>query len=324
MSPIPKISPGISDEILRVANSIIDDYDKDRAIDNMDGMFCQPDREIIFESIRNLLRIIYPGFFSSKTYKIYNASSRVYVLLEDVQFHLSKQIAIALSYGKNLDEQSREQNQQYAEKITLKFLGQIPKIRAYLEEDLHTAFDSDPAALNIGEIIISYPGIFAISIHRLAHELSVLGVPLIPRVMSEYAHSRTGIDIHPNAQIGHNFFIDHGTGIVIGESTIIGNNVKIYQGVTLGALSTHGGQALRNKKRHPTIEDNVIIYSNASILGGETVVGHDSVIGGNAFVTKSVKPGSRVSVRTHEQQLVDIREKAKAADPKDECWYYQI
>jgi serine O-acetyltransferase len=160
---------------------------------------------------------------------------------------------------------------------------------------------------NTDEIIVSYPGLRAITVYRFAHELFQLGVPVLPRIMSEYAHGQTGIDIHPGAQIGRHFFIDHGTGIVIGETTVIGDHVKIYQGVTLGGLSTRGGQSLRGRKRHPTIEDNVTIYSGASILGGETVIGHDSVIGGNVFLTKSVAPFTRVSVQNQELAITEAR-----------------
>ena len=151
--------------------------------------------------------------------------------------------------------------------------------------------------------MFSYPGLFAITVYRLAHELQVLGVPMIPRIMTEYAHSVTGIDIHPGATIGENFFIDHGTGIVVGETTVIGKGVKIYQGVTLGALSTRGGQSLRGKRRHPTIEDNVTIYAGASILGGNTVIGRDSVIGSNAFITESIAPNTTVTIKNQELQL---------------------
>jgi serine O-acetyltransferase len=176
------------------------------------------------------------------------------------------------------------------------FLKQIPKIKEVLLTDLDAAFDGDPAAQDKDEIIIAYPGIYAIAIYRLAHELYKLSVPLLPRIMTEHAHSITGIDIHPGAQIGKYFFIDHGTGIVIGETTIIGEHVKIYQGVTLGALSLRGGQALKNKKRHPTVEDNVTIYSNASIFGGETVIGTGSVLGSGVFVTCSVASNSRLQI----------------------------
>ena len=171
----------------------------------------------------------------------------------------------------------------------------IPVIREYVETDVQAFYEGDPAAYNHSEIILCYPGLRAIVTARIAHELFVLGVPLIPRMMTEHAHSRTGIDIHPGATIGKYFFIDHGTGIVVGETTIIGDYVKIYQGVTIGALSTRGGQTLKGKKRHPTIEDRVTIYAGASILGGETVIGHDAIIGSNTFITSSVEAGARVS-----------------------------
>ena len=213
-----------------------------------------------------------------------------------------------------------------AERITFEFLDKIPKIRSYIETDVQAAYDGDPAAYNKDEIIYSYPGLYAILVNRLAHELFLLGVPLIPRVMTEHAHSKTGIDIHPGATIGKYFFIDHGTGIVIGETTVIGDNVKVYQGVTLGALSTRGGQSLRNKKRHPTIEDNVTIYSGASILGGETVVGKNAVIGGNAFITRSIPEGAKVSIKNQELRYYfdsQISIQKEEVDP-DESWFYII
>jgi serine O-acetyltransferase len=171
------------------------------------------------------------------------------------------------------------------------------------QTDVEAFYDGDPAAFSIDEIIYCYPGLFAITVYRLAHVLYTLGVPMLPRIMTEHAHSVTGIDINPGATIGKYFFIDHGTGIVIGETTVIGENVKIYQGVTLGALSTRGGQSLRGKRRHPTIEDRVTIYSGASVLGGDTVIGHDAVIGGNAFITSSIAPGTRVSVKNQELEM---------------------
>ena len=178
-------------------------------------------------------------------------------------------------------------------------------------KDVQAAFDGDPAAHSKEEIIFCYPGLFAIFVYRMAHELYRMKVPFIPRIMTEYAHSHSGIDINPGATIGEYFFIDHGTGVVIGETTIIGNNVKIYQGVTLGALSTRSGQLLRDVKRHPTIEDDVTIYSSASILGGETVIGKGVVIGGNAFITSSVPAGSRVSVRNPELTITEKKKKNK-------------
>lgn len=190
-----------------------------------------------------------------------------------------------------------------AETITYDFMEKIPQIRAFLDTDIQAAFDGDPAAKSKDEVILSYPGIYAISVYRIAHELFLLDVPMIPRIMTEHAHSVTGIDIHPGAEIGRFFFTDHGTGVVIGETTVIGEHVKIYQGVTLGGLSTKGGQKLKGVKRHPTMMDNVTVYSNSSILGGETVIEENVVVGGNAFVTESVARDLRVTVKAQELQV---------------------
>lgn len=198
-------------------------------------------------------------------------------------------------------------------------MKQVPRMREYIDTDLDAMFDGDPAANSKNEIILCYPGLLASTIHRIAHVLWELEVPLIPRMMTEYAHSKTGIDIHPGATIGKYFFIDHGTGIVVGSTTTIGEHVKLYQGVTLGALSTSAGQSLHGVKRHPTIEDNVTIYSGASVLGGQTVIGHGSVIGSNAFVTSSIKPDSRVTIQN--QELHQSSEGIKKEDlQQDEDW----
>ena len=189
------------------------------------------------------------------------------------------------------------------------FFNRLPEIYRMLLSDANSFLDSDPSAKGIEEVLMSFPGFYAISVYRLAHELQVLNIPLLPRIMSEYIHGKTGIDIHPGATIGKNFFIDHGTGVVIGETTYIGDNVKIYQGVTLGALYVE--QALRDQKRHPTIQDNVIIYAGSTILGGKTVIGHDSVIGGNVWLTGSVEPFSLVY---HQPQIV-IRDKKDFVEP---------
>lgn len=196
-----------------------------------------------------------------------------------------------------------ELSQGSAEDLTLRFIGRLTSLRTLLAEDLEAAFDGDPAAKSFAEIVASYPSIRALTVHRIAHELYQLGVPLLPRIMSEYAHDHTGIDIHPGAKIGRRFFIDHGTGVVIGETTEIGNGVRVYQGVTLGALSPRHGDSLRGVKRHPTIEDDVTIYAGAKILGGDTVIGAGSVIGGNVWLTESVPVGSRV-VAEPPRQLV--------------------
>lgn len=193
--------------------------------------------------------------------------------------------------------------------ITADFFNQIPDIYKDLTADARHFLDFDPAARSVESVILYYPGFYAITIYRLAHYLFHLKVPFLPRMMSEYAHSKTGIEIHPGAQIGENFFIDHGTGIVIGETTIIGKNVKIYQGVTLGAVMVE--KSMRGKKRHPTIEDNVIIYSGTSILGGETVIGHDTVVGGNVWITKSVPP---YSIVYHESTTV-VRDSKQKNEP---------
>ena len=289
----------IQQEIGDIVGSILDDYKQNRDIDKI-NVFNQPDQEAIINITSKLMRILFPGYFRERFYKLYSINNSLAALTEDVVYNLNKQIATVLQYSADYSELSGNAVIDKSEELTLEFLRTVPKIRALLNTDLTAAFDGDPAASCKDEIIYAYPGIKAISIYRMAHELYLLRVPIIPRIMSEYAHSATGIDIHPGATIGKYFFIDHGTGIVIGETTVIGDNVKLYQGVTLGALSTRGGQQLRNKRRHPTIEDNVTIYSGASILGGNTVVGHDSVIGGNTFITESVKPGSRVAAKAQE------------------------
>ena len=280
-----------------VVDQILEDYRHDREIDQMD-IFRHPDRDVVVELITKLRRIIFPGYFRDKNYHIYNAKHNLSMLIEDVMFNLSNQISLVLQGGGMEPDQAMEQAQSYS----LAFFEQIPQIRDYVNTDLQASYDGDPAATGMDEIIFSYPGLFAITVYRMAHVLYKLGVPMLPRMMTEYAHSLTGIDIHPGATVGKYFFIDHGTGIVVGETTVIGENVKIYQGVTLGALSTRGGQSLRGKRRHPTIEDNVTIYAGASILGGDTVIGQGCVIGSNVFITESVAPGTTVTIKNQELQ----------------------
>ena len=233
-------------------------------------------------------------------YKSYNDNNRIAVVLEDVIYNLRKHVSIAFHHSDEFKDATDETLSCGARCITNQFFKQIPKIREFLATDVEALFDGDPAAESADEIIFAYPGLYAVTVFRFAHELYKLNVPVIPRIMTELAHSKTGIDINPGATIGKYFMIDHGTGIVIGETTEIGEHVKIYQGVTLGALSTSGGRKLFNKKRHPTIEDNVTIYSGASILGGDTVIGKGSLIGGNVFLTHSVPPETRVSVKNQE------------------------
>ena len=292
----------IENEVGAILTDILDDYKKGRAVDKMD-IYNQPDKTEIMDILDRLFSIVYPGFFRDKTHKIYNIEHSVSTMIEDVMFHLNKQICVVLKYTKEFGDNEEEKLEQFAQKATVSFMRRIPKVREYLETDLQAAYDGDPAARSKDEIVFSYPGLYAITVYRLAHELFLLGVPLIPRMMTEQAHSKTGIDIHPGATIGKYFFIDHGTGIVIGETTDIGNNVKIYQGVTLGALSTRKGQQLSGVKRHPTIEDNVVIYANTTILGGETIIGANSVVAGNTFVTKSIPANTKVASTMPELEI---------------------
>ena len=252
----------------------------------------QLDKFLINEIINKLQDILFPGYFRRTDLKSDVLKYYVGDQIQDIYNSLKDQIIIALYYQE--DDKCYIEKESLARSITSDFINKLPEIRSMLSKDAIATFDGDPAAYSISEIVLSYPGYYAIMIHRLAHELYKLNVPLIPRMMSERAHSLTGIDIHPGATIDEYFMIDHGTGIVIGETTEIGKNVKIYQGVTLGALSTKGGQDLKNKKRHPTIEDDVTIYSNASILGGNTIIGKGATIGGGTFITESVPENTSV------------------------------
>ena len=280
--------------IEEIVDLIIKDYEDDRTVNRVD-ILNQPDKKAIVDVLEKLLKILYPGYYSDKVYKIYSLRNNMAATIEDVIFHLKKQIVTVLRYNRDDQSADADQAEDKATVITYEFMKKIPTIRSILETDIDAAYEGDPAADSKDEIILSYPGLFAISVYRIAHELHLLNVPMIPRIMTEYAHSVTGIDIHPGADIGKYFFIDHGTGVVIGETTIIGEHVKIYQGVTLGGLSTRGGQSLKGLKRHPTIGNNVTIYSGASILGGDTIIGDDAVIGGNSFLIDSVGKGARVT-----------------------------
>jgi len=285
----------IEQKIGAVVDSILQDYSLGRDIDRLDTAG-QPDREVIVDLTHKLMRIVFPGWSRNKHRRIYDARHDLSMLIEDVTFHLTEQTELILR--PTLGEGAALKAQQ----ITLAFLERIPAIRAVAQTDLTAFFDGDPAAFSTDEIVFCYPGLFAVTVYRLAHELYLLKVPMLPRIMTEHAHSTTGIDINPGATIGDHFFIDHGTGIVIGETAVIGSRVKIYQGVTLGALTTRGGQSLRGQRRHPTIEDDVTIYAGASILGGNTVIGRDCVIGSNVFITHSIPPCTTVSVKSQELQ----------------------
>ncbi len=311
-------------EIKDIVNHILEDYENEKTIDAIE-LFDQPDMDVVADITKKLLNIVYPGYYRDRSYRFYNDDSRLAVIIEDVVYNLTKQISIVLRQLPENSEVSPQEIEERAQQMSLEFFRKIPKVREYTETDVLATFDGDPAAFNKNEIILCYPGLYAITINRLAHELFLLGIPIIPRMMTEQAHSKTGIDIHPGATLGKYFFIDHGTGIVVGETTIIGDYVKVYQGVTIGALSTRGGQRLKGVKRHPTIEDHVTIYAGASILGGETVIGRGAVIGSNAFITKSVEPGVTVSIKN---QQLDMKSKydyieASELNP-EENWFYTI
>ena len=260
----------------KLINSIQNDYSKQRLMDTIQWERF-PDRNAVKNILAQLHEMV---FFKMPETRLEEKVPRVYA---DLYTQLAKVCP---------KEQVKE--------LCKAFLDRIPAVREMVETDLEAAFEGDPAATGYDEIVLAYPGIYAITVYRLAHELYTLGVPLIPRMMTETAHSITGIDIHPGATIGARFFIDHGTGIVIGQTTIIGEGVKLYQGVTLGGLSTRGGQSLAGAKRHPTIENNVTIYAGATILGGETVIGSGCVIGANAFITRSVPANTTVIMKSPE------------------------
>jgi len=261
-----------------------------------------PSREAVIDLIHRANRLLYPGYFIP--HRVDEVNLGYYFGQEAVAFFelLAEQIALSIRHEclrYNLDcTHCEERGQEEA----VKFMKELPRLRAMLGKDVRAAYEGDPAARSYDEIIFSYPGVFAVTVYRIAHELWHQGIPLMPRIMTEYAHSRTGIDIHPGAHIGGSFFIDHGTGVVVGETTEIGDRVRIYQGVTLGALSLpkDAVDSLRTKKRHPTVEDDVIIYAQATILGGDTVIGARSVIGGNVWITESVPPDTRVFLKRPE------------------------
>ncbi len=288
--------------IRHLVGQILKDYDKGRAIDKME-LHNQPDKDAIVDITNKLIGIVYPGYYRDRSYKVYDAKTNLCVMIEDVMYRLKKQVAMVLPYGGGYVGLSEGELGEKAQELTNAFFGRLPRIREYLDTDLQAILDGDPAAGSKDEIIFAYPGFFTITVFRLAHEMFLLDIPMIPRIMTEHAHNLTGIDIHPGATVGKYFFIDHGTGIVIGETTIIGEHVKLYQGVTLGALSTRGGQKLKGVRRHPTIGDNVTIYAGASVLGGDSVIGKDCVIGSNVFITSSIPEGTSVSVKSQELRV---------------------
>jgi serine O-acetyltransferase len=287
----------LKEELPEITELLVETYTKCRRINHL-GHQPLPSREIIVEMLADLMDILYPGFHRRQNLHIGNVEYHVGDLVDSLHDRLTQQVARALRH-EFACARPQDDFEAIAQQKTLQFLRRLPQLRAVLEDDVHAALEGDPAAKGDYEIVFCYPGLEAVTIYRLAHELLRLDVPLIPRIMTEHAHSKTGIDIHPGAQIGRSFFIDHGTGVVLGETCVLGNHVKLYQGVTLGALSfprDADGKIIRGKKRHPTLEDDVVVYANATILGGDTTIGHHSMIGSSVWLTHSVEPYTVVSL----------------------------
>jgi len=287
----------LKESLPALTERIVETYEECGGVNHLGHSPLPSYREVV-EILGDLREILYPGYGRRQNLHLGNVGYHVGDLIDSLHDRLTLQIARALRH----DCKARDLETDFeaeAQVIAIRLLELLPEIRKTLAEDVRAAFDGDPAAKNLDEILFCYPGVSAITVFRIAHELFKLGVPLIPRMMTEYAHGKTGIDIHPGATIGSRFFIDHGTGVVIGETTQIGDGVKIYQGVTLGALSfprDEDGNILRDHKRHPTIEDEVVIYANATILGGKTVIGHHSVVGSSAWITRSIAPYTTVTI----------------------------
>jgi serine O-acetyltransferase len=288
-------------EIPGIVESIVGLHDKEGRFRHV-GPEPMPSRSSVVEIVRRSMNVIYPGYFSPARLDEVNVPYYFGEQVTELFTALADQIAFAIRHDCRRFDLPCTRCEERGQRAALAFLREIPVLQARLARDIAAAYEGDPAAKYHDEIIFSYPGLFTVTVYRIAHQLHCLGVPLIPRIMTEYAHSRTGIDIHPAVEIGDRFFIDHGTGVVIGETAVIGDRVRIYQGVTLGALSLRKEECedLRNQKRHPTIEDDVIIYANATILGGATVIGARSIIGGNVWLTESVPPDTTVFLKKPE------------------------
>jgi serine O-acetyltransferase len=285
-------------ELERAIDLVAESYKTELEINNLKSADL-PNRKAVIDAYSHLLASLFLGFYSKRALNIDNLRHTLSEALYPAYEGLVRQIERAATYEEGMGRRV-SQGPHWAASVVLKLLGVLPELRSRLNSDVLAAYDGDPAVRSVEEVVFSLPGLRAITAHRVAHFLHVEGVPIIPRIISEYAHSQTGIDIHAGAQIGDQFFIDHGTGVVIGETTVIGNNVKIYQEVTLGALSIPRNQRQPTaipEKRHPTIEDDVTIYSGAKILGGQTVIGKGSVIGANAWLMQSVAPGTRIMGR---------------------------
>ena len=291
-----KLNEWLNHEIPNIANSLNKINQQHFDIENSIGF---SGRDKVYKVLHKLQKVLFPGVYNCKPIDEIRLNVEISNNLREAALDLRDIIEKVLIYNQNTSEATTDAKdcREQANDIVMQLINKLPSIRQTIQTDIQAAYNGDPAAISTEEILLSYPSVTAVCIHRIAHELYKLNVKIIPRIMSEYMHGLTGIDIHPGASIGESFFIDHGTGVVIGETCTIGNNVKIYQGVTLGALSfplDENGNPIKGIKRHPNIEDNVVIYAGATILGGETTIGHDSVMGSNIWVTHSVPPYSRV------------------------------
>lgn len=269
-------------------------YDSPLEINNLESA-ALPNKRAVIEAYNHLSPVVYMGFYARRALDRQNLRYSISEHLYPAYTTLVEQIGRAVTYEDRSERATAPHPPDWSAGVVLRLFRRLPEIRATLNEDVIAAYEGDPAANSIEEVVFSYPAIRAITAHRIAHVLYAEGVPMIPRIISEHAHSETGVDIHAGARIGERFFIDHGTGVVVGETAVLGRNVKLYQGVTLGALSTpRSRESSSNLKRHPTLEDDVTIYAGATILGGETVIGRGSQIGGNAWIVKSVPPYSKI------------------------------
>jgi serine O-acetyltransferase len=299
--------------VAQLTDHLMASYARAGGINHLDGKNL-PSKRAIALITADLLRLLFPGFFDEKLVHSSQIRAGTAKLLESVLASLADEVSKSLEYNPP-PELPKKGLRPIAHTLTIEFLGSLPRIRELLQTDTEAAYNGDPAALSKEEVIVAYPCIEAIAVQRLAHELYLKHIPLIPRIMTEWAHARTGMDLHPGAQIGSHFFVDHCTGTVVGETTIIGSHVKMYQGVGLVAKSLAAGQLLRGQKRHPTIEDRVTIYAGATIMGGDTVVGEGSTIGANAFLTTSIPPNSLVV--QEEAKVKVIRKQDRQRSPQD-------
>jgi len=308
-------------KLAQIIEKILDTYQDDKGINHIEGPNL-PAREAVEEIVVDLLNVIFPGYYEKLEISREEVSLYIWERIVSIYHNLSREIVKSLKTIADMEGKTDDELTAMAVQKTLAFLVRLPHVRKKLTGDVAAAYDGDPAAKSFDEIILCYPGLAAIAVYRVAHELYMLEIPLIPRIMAEFAHGKTGIDIHPGASIGDNFFIDHGTGVVIGETSVIGNAVRIYQGVTLGALSfkkDKDGRVMKGGKRHPTIDDNVVIYAGATILGGETVVGKNSIIGGNVWLLESVPPNTTI---THQSPKLIYKE--LGGEPAEEVYMYYI